>query len=139
LADGVQEIVPTIFKTVCDQLANLIERSKSPAPGQKAQYSDDEEDSTNLEFISGKSGVNDYGDFSDILKSQLYHVTILIDLQINPLIRSRLLSTPMIQAVAMMLDVCDVDSFKGARQFMNALLIIAENLSCNYKAMVILA
>jgi len=45
----------------------------------------------------------------------------------------------MIQAVSSMLDVLDVNSFKGSRQFMNALLIIAENLSCNFKALVILA
>ena len=89
--------------------------------------------------MGDKGGINDYGDFAEILKSQLYHVNILIDLQINPLIRSRLLSTPMIQVVSSMLDICDVNSFYGARQFMNALLIIAENLSCNFKALVILA
>jgi len=41
----------------------------------------------------------------------------------------------MIQALAAMLDVCDVNSFKGSRQFMNALLIMSENLSSNYKAL----
>jgi hypothetical protein len=89
--------------------------------------------------MKDQNGVCDYGDFSEIIKSQLGHITILIDLQTNPLIRSRLLSTPMIQALASMLDVCDVLSFKGARQLMNALLIIAENLAVSYKAMVILA
>ena len=37
-----------------------------------------------------------------------------------------------------MLDVCDVNSFKGSRQFMNALLIMSENLSSNYKVLQIL-
>lgn len=44
----------------------------------------------------------------------------------------------MIQALAAMLDVCDVNSFKGSRQFMNALLIMSENLSSNYKVLQIL-
>ena len=81
LADGIQEIVPTIFKTVCDQLSILIEASKSPStPGQKTPPKEEEEDPSNLEFIGDKSGMNDYGDFLDILKSQLYHVNIFIDL-----------------------------------------------------------
>jgi hypothetical protein len=38
-----------------------------------------------------------------------------------------------------MLDVCDASSFKGANQFLNALLIMAENLSSNFKVLGILA
>ena len=121
-------------------MSNQIEASKSPKTQSLTTASkDEEEDPTNSEFVGDKGGINEYGDFTEILKSQLYHVNILIDLQINPLIRSRLLSTPMIQVVSSMLDICDVNSFHGARQFMNALLIIAENLSCNFKALVILA
>lgn len=45
----------------------------------------------------------------------------------------------MLQALSSMLDLCDINSFSGAQRFMNALLIIAENLSCNYKALTILA
>lgn len=48
------------------------------------------------------------------MNSQLFHVTILLDLQINPLIRARVLSTPMLQALSAMLDACDVNSFQGA-------------------------
>lgn len=44
----------------------------------------------------------------------------------------------MIQALAAMLDVCDVNSFHGSRQFMNALLIMSENLISNYKVLQIL-
>lgn len=45
----------------------------------------------------------------------------------------------MIQSLAAMLDVCDVNSFKGANQYLNALLIMAENLSSNFKVLTILA
>jgi len=45
----------------------------------------------------------------------------------------------MLQSLAAMLDVCDIQSFQGAQRFMNALLIISENLSSNYKALAILA
>ena len=73
------------------------------------------------------------------MQSQLYQVTVLLDLNINPLIRSRLLSTPMIQSLAAMLDICDASSFKGANQFLSALLIMAENLSSNFKVLCIMA
>ena len=48
------------------------------------------------------------------------------------------MSTPMIQALSSMLDIADASSFPGAENFMNALLIICENLSLNYKALSIL-
>lgn len=97
------------------------------------------DDQSNLEFIADRNGVNEYGDFSDLMTQQLFHITILLDLQINPLIRSRLLSTPMIQGLANIIDVCDVNSFHGAKQFLNALLILSETLSTNYKGLVILS
>jgi hypothetical protein len=106
---------------------------------QEIQEPTDQNQPSNLDFLIDKSGTNEYGDFSDIVSSQLYLVTILLDLNINPLIRSRLLSTPMIQSLAAMLDVCDANSFKGANQFLNALLIMAENLSSNFKVLGILA
>jgi len=58
--------------------------------------------------------MSEYGDFSEIEASPLYQVTILLDMQINPLIRSRLLSSPMIQGLSTILDLIDVNSFKGA-------------------------
>ena len=111
LAEGIQEIIPSILKSISTKLALKIERSKNQ---QDAIQADDDVDATNLDFMVDKSGCNEYGDFSDLMYSQMYHTTILLDLNINPLIRSRLLSTPMIQALAAMLDMCDVNSFKGA-------------------------
>lgn len=134
LAEGIQDIVPTIFKTICEKLIEQAENSKNKHLGLNYQEVEDE-DLTNLDFQVEKNSNNDYGDFSEITTSQLYHVTILLDLQINPLVRSRLLSSPMIQALAAMLDVCDVNSFHGSRQFMNALLIMSENLISNYKVL----
>ena len=164
LAEGVQDIIPTIFKTVCEQLLVCVEHSKesngkmtpaiannntktptgspyshpSAAGGAVGVLQELEEDESNLEFERRKDA-NEYGDFSELTKTQLYHITILLDLQINPLIRSRLLSTPTVQAISTMLDVCDVSSFKGAPQFVNALLIFAENLSLNPTILTILA
>jgi hypothetical protein len=69
------------------------------------------------------------------MKSQLYHITILWDLQINPLMRSRVLSTPMIQSLTSMLDMIDSESFVGADCFATALLTIFENLSLDYRAL----
>ena len=141
LADGIQEIIPTVFKTIVEQLEVYVENSKLDSQSQKANpaLEGEDQDLSNLEFIRDSNGVNEYGDFSEIMTSQLFHITILLDLQINPLVRSRVLSTPMMQALSSMLDICDVNSFSGAQRFMNALLIIAENLSCNYKALSILA
>ena len=158
LAEGVQDIIPTIFKTVCEQLIVCVENSKaasgiannaktaagtayshpSAAGGTVGVLQELEEDETNLEFERKKDAA-EYGDFSELTKTQLYHITILLDLQINPLIRSRLLSTPTVQAISTMLDVCDVNSFKGAPQFVNSLLIFAENLSLNPTILAILA
>jgi hypothetical protein len=45
----------------------------------------------------------------------------------------------MIQALAAMLDICDANSFCGASQFLSALLIMAENLSSNFKVLQIFA
>jgi hypothetical protein len=81
LAEGIQVIIPTILKTVSEQLVAEIEGKAI-------------EDKSNLEFI--KSGKTDYGDFSDIKTSQLFHSSILLELQINALIRSRVFSSPMI-------------------------------------------
>ena len=143
LAEGVQDIIPTIFKTVCEQLIICVENSRA-APGiagngqSSAALQELEEDETNLEFERKKDAA-EYGDFSELTKTQLYHIRILLDLQLNPLIRSRLLSTPTVQAISAMLDVCDVNSFRGAPQFSNCLLIFAENLSLNPTILVILA
>lgn len=83
--------------------------------------------------------MSEYGNFSDITTSQLFHITILWDLEINPLIRSRVLSSPMIQSLTSMLDLTDSQSFQGSQSFLNALFIICENLSANKRAMTILA
>ena len=98
LADGIQEIIPTIFKTICEQLVIHIDNSKLDSQNQKVNPSleGEDQDLSNLEFIRDSNGVNEYGDFSEIMTSQLFHITILLDLQINPLIRSRVLSTPML-------------------------------------------
>lgn len=92
LAEGIQVIIPTILKTVSEQLLNEYEG--------KATL-----DKSNLEFL--KNGKTDFGDFSEIVTSQLFHSTILLDLQINALIRSRVFSSPMIQSLAGLLDICD--------------------------------
>ena len=92
LAEGIQDIVPTIFKTIGEKLIEQAENSKNLSLAQEAE----EVDPTNMDFQIDKNGQNDYGDFSEITMSQMYHITILLDLQINPLIRSRLLSSPMI-------------------------------------------
>ena len=134
LAEGIQEIVPKILKSIGTQLALTIEQAKSGT-----SIPEEVMEPSNLDFLTDKTGTNEYGDFSDIMSSQLYQVTILLDLNINPLIRSRLLSTPMIQSLAAMLDICDASSFKGANQFLSALLIMAENLSSNFKVLCILA
>lgn len=83
------------------------------ASGQSSLMQELEEDESNLDFERKKDGV-EYGDFSELTKTQLYHITILLDLQLNPLIRSRLLSTPTVQAISGMLDVCDAKSFRGS-------------------------
>lgn len=114
LADGIQEIVPTIFKTITEQLIIYVENSKLDSQNQKSNpliEETDDADLSNIEFIKDNNGVNEYGDFQEIMTSQLFHVTILLDLQINPLIRARVLSTPMLQSLAGMLDVVDVNSF----------------------------
>lgn len=130
LADGIQEIVPTIFKTICEQLISHIENSKDGGDKKVEQ-----EDLMNLEFIGEEGGA----ELQELVTSQLFNVSILLDMQINPLMRSRVLSSPMIQALASMLDVCDVNSFSGSQAFMQALLLICENISCNQKALTILS
>lgn len=72
------------------------------------------------------------------MHSPLYHITILLDLQINPLMRSRILNTPMLQSIASMLDLTDAKTFPGSDTFVLALLLICENLTCNYKTLQIL-
>lgn len=119
------------MKTISEQLCAEIHLSPLAA-GDKIQ------DHSNLEFVPNQ-GICEFGNFSDILTSQLYHITILWDLDINPLIRSRLLSSPMIQCLSSMLDLTDSTSFKGSGSFLNALLIICENLSVNKRALTILA
>lgn len=68
----------------------------------------------------------------------MYNITILWDLQINPLIRTRVLSTPSIQSIASMLDLVDSSSFATADSFLKAILIICENLILNPRALSIL-
>jgi len=135
LADGVQEIIPTVFRTIGETLQ--IELHKYSSGANKKGY-EDTQDLTNLEFIKNGKGINEYGDFSEIVSSQLFHVTIFLDLTINPLIRSRLFSTPMIQALSCMLDISDSNSFPGASAFISALLSLCEQLSTQYKALQIL-
>jgi len=91
LADGVQDIIPTIFRTIVETLHIELERHSGAKQGSVLE---DTKDLSNLEFAS--QGINEYGDFTEILMSPLFHATIFLDLTINPLIRSRLLSTPMI-------------------------------------------
>jgi len=114
-----------VFKTVSEQL------EKEVSGGESA---DSAKDLSNLEFLRGAAG----GEFKELATSQLYHITILLDLQINPLIRSRLLSTPSIQALAGMLDLVDAKSFPGSECFITALLMICETMACNYKVLQIL-
>lgn len=123
--------MPTVFKTVAEQLVVELH------PNQNEESKKDIEDLSNLEFIRNK-GISEYGNFSDLITSQLYHITILWDLQINPLIRSRVLSTPMIQCVASMLDLVDPQSFATGESFLKAILIICENLSVKQRALSIL-
>lgn len=131
LADGLQDIVPTILKAIADTLMIEVDRYSVEKKKKPVESTDDQ---SNLLFVRSK-GMTEYGDFSEIVTSPLYHSTILLDLMINPLIRSRLLSTPTIQAVASMLDLCDIYSFPGAGAFINALLSFVESLSTNFKAL----
>lgn len=62
LADGIQEILPTIFKTVAETLE--IELN----PNQTEESKRETEDVSNLEFIRNK-GICEYGDFSDMVTS----------------------------------------------------------------------
>lgn len=59
-------------------------------------------------------------------------------MQTNPLIRTRVLSTPSIQSISSMLDLVDSSSFSTADSFMKAILIICENLILNPRALSIL-
>ena len=91
--------MPTIFKTITEQLIIYVDNSKLDSQNQKSNpliEETDDSDLSNIEFIKDNNGVNEYGDFQEIMTSQLFHVTILLDLQINPLIRARVLSTPML-------------------------------------------
>lgn len=62
LADGIQEILPTIFKTIAETLE--IELN----PNQTEESKRETEDISNLEFVRNK-GVCEYGDFSDMVTS----------------------------------------------------------------------
>ena len=90
MAEGVQDIIPTIFKTVCEQLIVCVENSKAPsgiasnaevaaggayshpsaAGGAVSVLQELEEDETNLEF-ERKKDASEYGVFSELTKTQL--------------------------------------------------------------------
>jgi serine/threonine-protein kinase ULK4 len=69
------------------------------------------------------------------LKGSLAYIAIILDMHNAQLIRSRIVTTPFIRSIATLIDVCDVCSFTGAEEFLNALLLICENLSSNTKVL----
>ena len=65
-----QDIIPTIFKTVCEQLIICVENSRAASGiaggGQSSAVLQElEEDETNLEFERKKDAA-EYGDFSEL-------------------------------------------------------------------------
>ena len=114
LAEGISVIVPQIFKTVSTTLLHTLQNPTAPAP------------SLQKPILPTPSP---YTDLSMLENSTLCHLSLLLDLQTNSLIRSRLLSTPTIQAISNLLDVTSASNFRGSTQFLNGLLIFCEGLA----------
>jgi hypothetical protein len=67
------------------------------------------------------------------LQGKLVYVAIILDLLNAQIIKSRIVSYPFIRSIATLIDNCDIYSFAGAEEFLNALLLITEGLSSNQK------
>jgi len=71
-------------------------------------------------------------DFKTLKQGNLFFISVILDLQVNSVIKSRMINYPFIRSIASLIDVCDPNgSFNGAEEFLNALLLIVESISAN--------
>ena len=69
------------------------------------------------------------------LKGNLTLLSIILGLQSTNTIKARLVSVPFLRSIATLLDNCDVYSFPGADEFINALFLVVESVSSNIKVL----
>lgn len=55
----------------------------------------------------------------------------MLDMNAASGLKNRIATEPFVKAISTLIDICDAYSFKGADEFLNALLLIVENLSSN--------
>jgi hypothetical protein len=67
------------------------------------------------------------GDFRQ-LKGNMTYISIILGLNSSPGLKNRIVSPPFIRSIATLLDNCDVYSFPGADEFINALLLVVESI-----------
>jgi len=120
LVDGIVELIPHIFKRISEELTILLNGGKAPI------------------VPSTFDRVLQRSEFKS-LQGNLVHIAIILDLHNTQVIRNRIVTVPFIRSIATLIDSCDVYSFPGADEFINALLLIAESLSSNTKVLLAMA
>ncbi len=63
----------------------------------------------------------------------MIYISIILDLLQAQNIKSRIVNYAFIRSIATLIDNCDIYTFQGAEEFLNALLLIVESMSSNQK------
>ena len=114
LVDGIIDIIPSVFKTISEELHILINGGKTSR------------------ITSEFDKIINRSEFEH-LQGNLIYIAIILDLQGAQVIRNRIVTHPFIRSIATLIDNCDIYSFQGAEEFLNALLLISESMSSNQK------
>lgn len=108
------EILPVVFKTISEELNVVLNGGKTSR------------------IPSSFDKVINRSEFEQ-LSGNLIYVAIILDLLNAQAVKNRIVSYPFIRSIATLIDNCDIYSFQGAEEFLNALLLITESLSSNQK------
>jgi hypothetical protein len=117
LVEGIIEIIPTIFLTISEELNILINGGKTTSIP------------TEFDKIISRTEFK-------VLKGNLTHIAIILDLINTNVLKSRIINTSFLKTISNFIENCEVDSFKGSEEFVNALLLIVESMSGNSKVLI---
>jgi len=92
LVDGIIEIIPSIFKTISEELTIILNGGKTP------RITSEFDKMVNRQEFEALGG-------------NLIYIAIILDLQNAQVVRNRIVNNPFIRSIATLIDNCDIYCF----------------------------
>ena len=118
LTEGIVELLPVVFQAISEELQIVLNGGRSGC----LQNEFDRRVNTRTEFETLHGG-------------NLIYIAIILDLMAASTLKQRLVNAPFIQSIATLIDNTEIFAFQGAEEFLNALLLIVENMSSQQKVL----